>query len=187
MISVFILLSVAFAPQTTAPVQAAAQASGVAAPWDVRRMLDSLQAGIQRINPMLDQMKPEDWVQRGAPYAYVEQWKNSKVELGYFQTSAQALARRPEKLSQALDTFFRLEALDRQLRSLIQGARKYHNPAAANAMQAFLDEGSRNHDQMRQYVVDLARDKEQEFKVMDSEAQRCRSIVSRQPSAAGRQ
>ena len=183
MLSVALYLSLAFVPQSPAPA-ASTQSGGVATPWDVRRMLDSLQADVQKLAPLLDQMNPDEWVRRGAPYSYVEQWKSSKTELGYFQTSARSMAKRPEQLSLVLDTFFRLEALDRQLGSLIEGVRKYHNPAVADVMQAFLNEGSRNHDQMRQYTLDLAKDKEHEFEVMDSEAQRCRAVISRQPPAA---
>lgn len=184
MLSVFILLAVAFVPQSPAP-PVSQQPGGVAAPWDVRGMLDVLQTDVQRLRPLLDQMNPDEWVRRGAPDSYVEQWKNLKTEMGYFQISAQSMAKHPEKLSLVLDTFFRLEHLQRQLGSLIEGVRKYHNPAVADAMQAFVDEGSRGRDQMRQYTLDLAKDKEHEYEVMDSEAQRCRAMISRQP-ASGR-
>ena len=45
-------------------------------------------------------------------------------------------------------------------------------------------ENSASRQQLRQYLVDLAAIKEQEFKVMDEEAQRCRESISKLPSAA---
>lgn len=164
--------------------QAASPQAGVAAPWDVRKMLDNLKVQVTQLSPLLDQMKPDDWVKQGAPYAYVQQWQALKIELGYFQTSAESLAKKPDKMPLALDTYFRLESLQSQLASLIAGVRKYHNPSVADIMQALVDEGNRNHGQMRQYVIDLANDQEHEFEVMDAEAQRCRSMLSRQPVPA---
>jgi hypothetical protein len=177
--SLLVFALVCLAPQTPA------QSGGVATPWDVRQMVDGMEAQVKQLMPMLDQMKPDDWVKQGAPYAYVQQWQTLKTELGYFQSSAEALAKQPDKMPVALDTYFRLESLQTQLGSLIGGVRKYHNPAVADVMQAFADQGSRNHDQMRQFVLDLANDKEHEFQVMDKEAQRCRGILSRQPVTSG--
>lgn len=150
-------------------------------------MLDSLNTDVKKLAPLLDQMNPDEWVRQGAPYSYVEQWKTSKIEIGYFQLSAQSMAKQPDKISAVLDTFFRLESLQLQLGSLIDGVRKYHNPAVADVMQAFVNEGSRNHDQMREYAVDLAKEKEHEYEVMDKEAQRCRAIISKQPPSISKQ
>ncbi len=41
--------------------------SGVNSQWDVRQMLTSLQARAQQLGPMLDRLKPDDWVKNGAP------------------------------------------------------------------------------------------------------------------------
>jgi len=41
-------------------------------------------------------------------------------------------------------------------------------------------------DRLRHYVVELAAIKEQEFAIMDQEAQRCRAMLSRQPAPAPR-
>ena len=165
----------------------AAQSKGVEAPWDVRKMLDGLQAQTGRLKPLLAQMQPEQWVKAGAPYAYVQQKTTAANEADYFLTSAKRLAADPDKLSLAMDTYFRMEALDGELTTLIAGVRKYDNPATADVMQAVVDEGSRNVAQFRQYLTDLASQREQEYQVMDREAQRCRGILSRQaPSGKGK-
>jgi hypothetical protein len=185
-----LLLAFSFAPalvgQSAAPSATPARPAGVPADWDVRRTLDSLQTQTRRLPPLLARMNPDVWVKMGAPYSYVEQKKTAENEIQYFNTSADSLARDPDKLSQALDTYFRLEALDTELSSLINGVRKYDNPAVADIMQAVLNEGSRNTTQFRQYITDLAAQREHEYQVMDHEAQRCRGVISRQPAAGGR-
>ena len=61
---------------------------------------------------------------------------------------------------------------------LVEGARKHQSPALADQMQTVISENSTNRDQLRQYMQDLAAQKEQEFKIADSEAQRCRGAWS---------
>ncbi len=161
----------------------AAHPAGVPAQWDVGKMLDALRAQTARLAPLLTRMQPEVWVKAGAPYAYVEQKGTAQSEVEYFNTSAKRLAQDPDKLSLALDTYFRLEALENELVSLIGGVRRYDNPATAEIMQAVVDEGSRNTNRFRQYLTDLASEREAEYKVMDREAQRCRGVLSRQPAS----
>jgi hypothetical protein len=49
-------------------------------------------------------------------------------------------------------------------------------------MQTIVSENSTNRDQLRQYMQDLAAQKEQEFKIADTEAQRCRGSLVQQPA-----
>jgi uncharacterized membrane protein len=60
--------------------------------------------------------------------------------------------------------------------------RKYQNPALASIMQSVIAENSTNRDRLRQYLQDLATQKEQEFEVADREAQRCRAAMLQQPA-----
>jgi hypothetical protein len=69
------------------------------------------------------------------------------------------------------------------LTSLIDGVRKYQNPALADLLRSVLSENNASRQQLRQYLMDLASIKEQEFKVMDEEAQRCRESISKLPTA----
>jgi uncharacterized membrane protein len=68
------------------------------------------------------------------------------------------------------------------LGSLTEGVRTYQNPALASIMQSVIAENSNNRDRLRQYLQDLATQKEEEFKVADREAQRCRAALLQQPA-----
>ena len=57
------------------------------------------------------------------------------------------------------------------------------NPALANrSAEEVIAENSTNRDRLRQYLQDLATQKEQEFQVADREAQRCRGALLQQPA-----
>ncbi len=157
--------------------------TGVSSEWDVRKLLDSLDLEAQHLKPIVDQVKPESWVSKGAPSAYVTQWKTAQAELRYLLSSSEALSRQPEKLTLALDTYFRMQAMESTVGSVVEGVRKYQNPALANLMQSVVGENSANRDRLRQYVQDLAAQKEQEFQVADREAQRCRDKLMHQPTS----
>jgi hypothetical protein len=94
---------------------------------------------------------------------------------------AQALARNPEKLSAALQLFFRMQGLETMLTSLEDGARKYQSPEAAQSLAALFGEGGANRERFRDYIVNLAAEREHQFEVMDREAQRCRGTLMAPP------
>ena len=157
--------------------------SGVAPEWDIRKLLDSLDLQTQHVKPIIDQVKPETWLAKGAPKAYVTQWTTAQAELKYLLSSSDALSKQPERLPLALETYFRMQALESTLSSVTEGIRKYQNPALADLMQSVVSENSSNADKLRQYVQDLAAQKEEEFRIADREAQRCRESVMKQPAA----
>jgi hypothetical protein len=159
-----------------------ARGQGVSNEWDISQTLDALSAQAKRLKPILDQLTPEAWVSKGAPQTYVTQWKGAEDELGYLVNSAQALEKQPEKLTLALDAYFRLQSLEMRLNSLVDGVRNYQNPAVGDLLIGVLAENSSNRDKLRQYITDLANTKEKEFEVADKEAQRCRGVISRQPA-----
>jgi hypothetical protein len=51
----------------------------------------------------------------------------------------------------------------------------------ADLMQGSLLENLNNRERLKSYLTELAQTKEQEFKIMDKEAQRCRGIMTKQP------
>ncbi len=155
---------------------------GVSSEWDVRKMLDSLDRQTQQLKPMLEQVKPKTWVEKGAPEAYVQQWQTAQDELKYVLMSSENLAKQPDRLTLALDTYFRMQAMESTFGSVIEGIRKYQNPALADLLRAFVAENGTNRDRLRQYIQDLAAQKEQEFTVADREAQRCRGALVQQPA-----
>jgi len=158
-----------------------ARAQGVSAPWDISQTLTSLAAQSQRLLPILEQLTPEKWEAKGAPAAYTAQWRNARSEVGYLLGASEAMKKQPEKLTLGLETLFRLQAVEAQVNSLIDGVRRYQNPAVGDLLVSVVSANSANRDQLRQYVTDLAKTKEEEFQVVDREAQRCRGTLMRQP------
>jgi uncharacterized membrane protein YccC len=169
---------------TVAPLCTVAQQPGVPTDWDVQKLVIAIAEQSSRIQPLVEQIRPKEWVAKGASDTYVQQWDSAHAQAKTVKLSADNLVREPERLSAALDTYFRLQSLEVVLTSLIDGVRKYQNPALADLLRGVLSENSASRQQLRQYLVDLAAIKEQEFKVMDEEAQRCRESISKLPSAA---
>jgi hypothetical protein len=164
-------------------IPALAVAQGVSAPWDISQTARDLSAQAARLAPLLDQLTPEDWQAKGAPATYVAQWRNTRDEVGYLVGAANNLGKTPEKLTVALETYFRMQAVESQLASLIDGVRHYQNPAVGDLIVSVMAANSTNRDQLRQYIADLAQTREQEFLIADKEAQRCRGVLMRQPAA----
>ena len=175
-------LSTALALGQTTGSPPPAQDSGVASEWDARKLIDALTTQAQHLKPLIDQVQPTDWLSKGAPDAYVSQWNTTQAQLKYLISSSDAFSRQPERLSLGLDIYFRMQAVDSTLGSLTEGVRKYQNPALASIMQSVIAENSTNRDRLRQYLQDLATQKEEEFQVADREAQRCRAALLQQPA-----
>jgi hypothetical protein len=159
-----------------------AQQAGMQNAWDIRQTLAAIATHADRLAPLLDQVHPESWIASGAPEAYVAQAKSCRVQLKAVATDARNLSRNPEKLTDTLQILFRIRTLESLLGSLSEGIRKYHNPAMADLLTAAVAENGTNRDRLQQYALELATAKEQEFRVADEEAQRCRESISRQPS-----
>lgn len=183
------LLLAAFAVEGQTPPapggQSAAPQGGVESEWDLKKMLDALSAGARRLKPLIEQANPQTWSDTLSARSYTAQWQGAQSEIQYLALSADKLIKEPESLTIALETYFRLQALDRSVSSLIEGIRKYQNPAVADLLQSALVENLNNRERLKAYVTELAQTKEQEFKIMDKEAQRCRGIMNRQPAPGG--
>lgn len=170
------------APAQTPALAQTGDANGVAAPWDVSQTVTALASQTSRLKPLLDQVTPREWLNKGAPEAYVSQWESAQRELADVQRVAQSLEKQPDRLTVALDTYFRLQSLETRLNSLVDGVRRYQNPAVGDLLVGVLGESAANRDKLRDYISDLASQKEQEFTVVDREAQRCRTTLNRQPA-----
>ena len=151
-------------------------APSVPATWDVSKSVNELAAQVAKLKPVLAQLTPQAWVDQGAPSAYVEQWQSAQQELDYLDQTARALEKQPEKMTAALDLYFRLQAIEWRLQSLSEGARKYQNPAAGDVLAEAVGLHATKRDQLREYITDLATQNEQQLAVMDKEAQRCREV-----------
>jgi hypothetical protein len=161
-----------------------AQTNGIAPEWDVGKMLTAIAADADRLAPYLDQLQPQQWLAKGAPDAYIAQWKQCQIQNKAVADSARALSRNPEKLTAHLELLFRIGSLERMLVSLGEGVRKYQSAYAADLLHGVLAEGTANREKLQQYTFDLAAEREQQFRVVDGEAQRCRGFLMKQPTAA---
>jgi hypothetical protein len=152
-------------------------------------MLDDVTSQTKRLTPMVSQLKPEEWTKAGAPDAYVAQRQSLLDEIGYLEHSAKALAAKYDKMSLALQCHTRLSTIESRMMSLANAVRRYQNPALADLLDALLVETAASRERFRQYAWDLVAAREQEFEVLEQEAQRCRSGARLTPAprpAAGR-
>jgi hypothetical protein len=156
-------------------------APSVPASWDVSKSVGELATQVAQLKPLLAGLTPQDWAQQGAPEAYIAQWQGAQQELDYLDQTARALEKQPEKLTAALDLYFRLQGVEWRLESLSEGARKYQSAAAGDQLAAAVGEDATKRDQLRQYISDLATQNEQEFGVVEREAQRCRDEQNKVP------
>jgi len=156
------------------------QPAELAPEWEIRKSLAALVEETQRLKPLLEAIKPEQWSAQGAPAGYAEQLKSVLAAMDYLRVSADELAAQPDRLTKALETYFRMQSLEALLGSLSEGVRRYQNPALADLLNGAVNRGASSREMLRRYLVDLAAAKEEELKVMDAEAQRCRAGLSRQ-------
>jgi len=173
----------AVAGAVCAQTQPAQQPEGMLTPWEIAPVLQEISGYGARLGDALSHVDVRPWIARGAPQTYFEQWQSSSVQAKALADTAGALAKNPEKLSAGLDVLFRIQALETMVGSLEQGMRKYQKSADAEALAARVAENGASRSRFQRYLVNLAAEQEQQLKVMDSEAQRCRALlIGPQPS-----
>ena len=132
-----------------------------------------------RLRPLIERLQPATWVSAGAPSGYEKQWKDCLNGIDYVQNAATRLASEPEKLSIALETLVRLEAILEHANSLTQGVRRYQNPAVAEILESEMSAAGASRGWLRQYTMELAQQREKELTAAEQEAQRCRGQLVR--------
>ncbi len=156
--------------------------SGLQNPWDVRKTLTDLLNENEQLQPLLAKLNPQQWYdQKGAPSTYMIQWQTAQQQLNDVKYATTQLQQKTEGLSLALDLYFRLEALEASTRSLSEGAQKYADRSSADKLSALIARNFNSRERLRDYVRDLTTSTEQNFKIADQEAQRCRAEMSKQP------
>ena len=86
----------------------------------------------EQLKSVIAQLNPQQWYdQKGAPSTYILQWTTAQRQVNDVVIASRLLSQNTESLSQALDTYFRLEALETSARSLDEGAHKYGRPCHA--------------------------------------------------------
>jgi len=153
-------------------------AAGLETSWEIAPAIEAIGAHAQRLLPALDRVDARAWVNQGASETYLEQLDASKQQARALADGAKALARNPERLSVGLVVLFRIQGIENMLGSLEEGLRKYQNPAEAQKLATLEAENGANRDRLEAYLVSLAAAQEQQYQVMDREAQRCRGVQS---------
>jgi hypothetical protein len=82
-----------------------------------------------------------------------------------------------------MNALFRLQATHLALSSLMGGVRRYQNPALADLIESVAAEAGGDIDRFQKHLLEMSTEKEQQFTLVDREAQRCRANLSRQPAA----
>jgi hypothetical protein len=158
------------------------QQAGFETSWEIAPVLQEISAHAGRLLPELDKIDVQAWVRKGASNTYAAQLESSKQQAKAIAAEAKVLAGNPEKLSASLRLLFRIQGLDTMLDSLEDGIRKYQSPAEAQALTGLAAENGANRDRLQGYIVNLAAEREQDLRVMDREAQRCRDMLIQGPS-----
>jgi hypothetical protein len=158
--------------------------AGLENPWDVRKIIADLQNDTANLQPLLKKINPQDWYEKkGAPSTYTFQWQSAQTQLNDVLAASKLFAQKTESLSVALDTYFRLEALEVTERALAEGVGRYDTPTTARELNALIAHNFASRERIRGYIRDLAATTEENFKIADSEAQRCREMISKEPVA----
>lgn len=149
---------------------------------DIAAIFTRISTHAARIEPMLQQLKPNDWVAKGAPDTYVTQFNSEIEQIHAIQNDMTALAQHPDQMTECMKALFRVQASERALNSLMGGLRRWQNPALAELIESVAAEDQADLDHLEQYVLQLASEKDRQYAVVDNEAQRCRATLSRQPA-----
>ena len=147
---------------------------------DATKALEALSGYAVRLQPIMEQVKVADWVQKGAPDTYIAQWKSGMAQLKGLSALATQIAPQPDRLEDVLSVLFRIQSLEITAGSLNDGVRRYQNPALAELLSGTLAESTPSREKLQQFALALAADKEKEFQIVDKEAQRCRGNLTRE-------
>lgn len=174
-------------PSPNLAKQQAQAESGLETPWDVRTIIAAINKDTQKLRPLLAQLKPQQWYdQNGAPSTYILQLQSAQQQINDVDVTTKMLAQKTEDLVLGMDEYFRLEALDISTRSLAEGARRYGPPGQADRLDALIAQNFSSRQRFRDYLKDLATSTQQNFKIADEEAQRCRAIISKEPPSSSK-
>lgn len=166
------------------PLLPAQAPGGVAAEWNTRENIAAMGKKLQEVRPILDQLKPQQWVEKGASDGYVQQFESVLEELRGVEWSLGNLSKSPEKLSFAVDSYLRVQSMRGKVSSVNEAVRRYQNAAIAELIDAYLADSSGSQNELMVYLRELSEQKEAELEVMAEETQRCRvERIQRRPAA----
>lgn len=150
---------------------------------EVAAIFNRISQRAARIEPMLEQLHPNDWIAKGAADTYLAQWNSTRQQFTAIQSDMADLSQHPDRLADSMKALFRVQATHLALSSLLGGVRKYQNPALADLIESVAAEAAGDVDRFENHLLEMAGEKERQFALVDREAQRCRAALSRQPAA----
>jgi hypothetical protein len=162
-------------PLLAIPLLHAQNTTDFAAEWDTKQSIARMNAELSQLKPILEEIDPKSWRNSSAGDIYVNELEGLKQQVTGLEWSFGNLLNKPEKLTFVLDSFLRLNAFQRKMLAFSKAIRQYHNPAIAELLESLTAQGSVNQQGLETYLKDLAELKETELRIMDEEAQRCRS------------
>ena len=139
-----------------------------------------------RIEPMLDQLHPNDWIAKGAPDTYLAQWNSVRRQFTAIESDMSDLTQHPDRLTDSMSALFRVQATHLALGSLMGGVRRYQNPALADLIESVAAEAGGDIDRFEKHILEMTAEKDRQFTLVDREAQRCRATLSREPAGTNR-
>ena len=150
---------------------------------EVAALFGRISARATRLEPMLQQLHPNDWIAKGAPDTYLTQWNSLREQFTAIKSDMDDLAQHPDRLTDSMRALFRVQATQLALNSLMGGVRRYQNPALADLIESVAAEAGGDIDRFEKHILEMAAEKDRQFTLVDREAQRCRATLSRQPAA----
>ena len=163
----------------SAPLLAAAPDDGMLPSWEVVEIAQTIEGATGDVKRVLESVDLAQW--KSGAEVYSQQIVSLESELENLTLSAQALGRRPEKLSVVVDTFLWLDRSSSMIGSLSQGVRRYQSAALADLLDSAQGESLGAIHQLKGYMRQLAVAAESEMAIANDEAQRCRAQLMRAP------
>jgi len=157
------------------------QSEGLTPRWEIEAAAVELAENVETIQKILEQVRPKEWIQDGAPDVYLSQYDEVLKDVDYLGRSANALERFPARLSVVVDTFLWLDRSHSMVGSLGEGVRKYQNSAIADLLDSARSRNDGVMDKLKDYMRQLAVHTEAEWNVANDEAQRCRAELMSKP------
>ncbi|MBV9085321.1 MAG: hypothetical protein JOZ62_21815 [Acidobacteriaceae bacterium] len=159
------------------------QIAGVENSAQVKTTVRNLASELQQAKAPLTAINPQQWYDvKGAPGTYITQWHQAQTEVDSCVRALSHFSNNTGDLAEAMDVYFRLEMLDTTLRSLADGAARYADANSAGQLSAVAAHNFNARERLRDYLRELATSVQQDYKLADAEAQRCRAMISREPA-----
>jgi hypothetical protein len=158
--------------------------AGLESPEEARALVRAVLKEEDQFKPLLDTLDPQSWAsKKGAPTTYVAQWWAAQQQARDLDLVAKLFLQHIDSLKAAMDLYFWMEALETSARALNEGAQRYADRPQAEELATFVARNFDSRQRFREYMKDLATNVEQNYKVADEEAQRCRAVMSKEPAS----